>query len=60
MRKGSLLLALDIVSAGAFPRVLCSGAKAAVPPAQWLDWMQLPWPKDGEGVVLQVGPLRRP
>ena len=52
MRRGSLLVALNVISAGAIHQ---RHHKAdSIPASQWLKWLQLPWPKDGEDVVVQV------
>ena len=57
VRRGSLLVALDVLSGGALSKQACTGdSLAKVTPSQWLNWLQLPWPKDGgEGVTVQVG-----
>ena len=55
IRRGSLLVALDIISAGSLPMLASrDGKPVRVPPAQWLQWLQLPWPKDGGEVIVQV------
>ena len=56
VRRGSLLAALDVISGGALSKKACDGYSfTKVSPAQWLNWLQLPWPKDGgEGVTVQA------
>ena len=51
VRTGSLLLALDMVTAGGVTR---EAVGPTAPAAQWLQWLQLPWPKDGQDVWVQV------
>eukprot|EP00798_Chlamydomonas_sp_ICE-L_P022428 gene22428-29540_t len=54
VRKGSLLIAFDILTAGALwigePR------EDTKPPSpqDWLEWIGLPWPKDGKNLYVQV------
>ena len=56
VRKGSLLVALDVLSGGSLSQRTCPGSSfTKVPPARWLNWLQLPWPKDArQGIHVQV------
>eukprot|EP00798_Chlamydomonas_sp_ICE-L_P001422 gene1422-32793_t len=68
IRKGSLLIALDVLTLGA---VTSRGngdkgnagnvwAKSVPKPKEWLSWLQLPWPKDGDDVFVQIGSTIHP
>ena len=62
VRKGSLLLALDVISTGSAlfkgvdgdTGVVASLVPRTLPIKLWFEWLQLPWPKDGGDVLVQV------
>eukprot|EP00798_Chlamydomonas_sp_ICE-L_P002467 gene2468-17163_t len=56
VRKGSLILTFDLIYVGATPCVDQLGhIQTAVPSEAWVQWLDLPWPKDGEEVMVQLG-----
>eukprot|EP00798_Chlamydomonas_sp_ICE-L_P020205 gene20205-26950_t len=56
VRKGSLILTFDLVYMGTTQDVNQKGlVQNSVPTEAWVEWLDLPWPKDGEEVMVQVG-----
>ena len=52
VRRGSLLVALDIMDRdGATTE---QQALVDAPPGQWLEWLQLARPEDGQSAIVQV------
>eukprot|EP00798_Chlamydomonas_sp_ICE-L_P022473 gene22473-29594_t len=58
--KGSLLIAFDILTAGALWVGEARETSVQPSPKDWLKWMQLPWPKDGNTLFVQESPAREP
>eukprot|EP00798_Chlamydomonas_sp_ICE-L_P007399 gene7399-526_t len=56
VRKGSLILTFDLIYVGATPELdPLECIQSTVPTQSWVQWLDLPWPKDGEKVMVQVG-----
>ncbi len=61
IRRGSLLLTLDIIASDGESGPSSSGREEETgggtgrpTPVMWLQWLGLPWHKDGEVVLVQV------
>eukprot|EP00798_Chlamydomonas_sp_ICE-L_P012271 gene12271-15417_t len=53
-RKGSLILTFDLIYVGASPEVgQLEQIQSMVPTQSWVQWLDLPWPKDGEEIMVQ-------
>eukprot|EP00798_Chlamydomonas_sp_ICE-L_P012276 gene12276-15422_t len=54
VRKGSLILTFNLIYVGASPEVgQLEQIQSMVPTQSWVQWLDLPWPKDGEEVMVQ-------
>ena len=59
VRRGSLLLAIDVMGTAGDSRLAANGARSGpriqdLPPSRCLDWLQLPAPRSNEDVFVQV------
>eukprot|EP00798_Chlamydomonas_sp_ICE-L_P021489 gene21489-28465_t len=56
VRKGSLILTFDLIYVGASSNLdPLECIQSTVASQSWVQWLDLPWPKDGEEVMVQVG-----
>eukprot|EP00798_Chlamydomonas_sp_ICE-L_P014189 gene14189-20158_t len=58
VHRGSLLLILEVLFTGSPPAEksqMASQVVDSVSTKLWLEWLELPWPKDGKPVTIQVG-----